>query len=97
MLKGNQCLSTRKLGAKYNVSPSSVDRTLKEKGLKYENVKVKTELTEEMKDERIQYANERLKRKGKPIEGIFFADEMGIKLSQAHHNKVWMGLQKKSR
>ena len=37
------------------------------------------------------------KKKGMPIEEIFFADEMGIKLSQARHNKVWMGLQKKSR
>ena len=36
-----------------------------------------------------------LKRKAKPLEEIFFADETGISLSEAFKSKAWTGPRKK--
>jgi len=90
-----QTSSTRKVGVKYEVSPSSVGRTLKEKGFKYKKVVIKTELDENQRDKRVKYCKNMLKRKGKPIDEIFFSDEMGIRLSEAHPPMAWMGPRKK--
>ena len=87
--------STRKLGISYEKSKDTIHRVLQEKGMKFQKVQKKVLLDDDQKTERIQYCKKMLKRKGEPLEELFFSDEMGIRLSEAHQSSVWMGPRKK--
>jgi len=85
--------STRSLGAKFEVSSTHVHSLLKKRGLKYQSVNSKEELTEDQKDERIYFCEDMLEEDGQMIDETFFSDEMGI--SNARIKKAWSGPEKK--
>ena len=81
--------STRKLGAKLEISKSTIHDIYVQKGLKYQSVRKIPKLTETQMDERIQYCLDMTSEDGQMIYETFFSDEMGIKLSDAYPRKVW--------
>lgn len=81
--------STRKLGAKYGVPKTKVHEILIEKGLKYQSVQANKDLTDDQREDRVQYCSEMLENDGEKIYNTFFTDEMGMKLSDAHVKKAW--------
>ena len=87
--------STHSLGAKFEVSSTHVHSLLKKRGLKYQSVNSKEELTEDQKDERIYFCEDMLEEDGQMIDETFFSDEMGIWLSDARIKKAWSGPEKK--
>ena len=87
--------STRSIGAKFEVSPVGVHSILKKRGLKYQSVISREELTKEQKDERIYFCEDMLEDDGQMIDETFFGDEMGIRLSDARIKKAWSEPQKK--
>ncbi|HRN71343.1 MAG TPA: IS630 family transposase [Candidatus Woesebacteria bacterium] len=87
--------STRNLSVQYNMAKDSVNRTLKSRNYKYGKAKEKIQLEETEKKDRVNFCRNMLKRRGEPLEEIFFSDEMGMRLSEAYNKKGWTGPYKK--
>lgn len=82
--------STRRLASQFDISKTSASKVLKEGGFRYNLVPKSTKkLTEEEKENRVQYCRRMLKRKADCLYTTFFSDEMGINLSDAYQKKVW--------
>ena len=71
--------STRSLGAKFEVSPAGIYNLLTKRGLKYQSVISREELTEEQKEDRTYFCEDMLENDGEMIDETFFSDEMGIR------------------
>jgi len=88
--------STRKIGARYNVSHTAVRNVLIEEGFQFRKLPKKASLTEEEMENRVSYCKDMLKYKCKQIKRCFFSDEMGIRLTElSKGDKGWMQPQKK--
>lgn len=87
--------STRNLGAHNNMSKNTAYLILKEKDFTFGSTDTKTTLDQQQKNKRVKYCKNMLKRKGAPIDEIFFSDEMGINLSDTLTTKAWSGPRKK--
>jgi len=81
--------STRKLGAKLDLGKSTIHEIYLQKGLKYQTLGKRPNLTEDQRDDRIDYCLEMTEEDGDKIYETFFSDEMGIRLSEAHQIKAW--------
>lgn len=87
----SRVISTRTLGAKYNLSHTAVRNVLTEKGFKYKPPDKNAFLTEEEMDDRVDYCKDMVKYHGRKIKRCFFSDEMGIRLSELYKpRKHWM-------
>jgi len=84
-----QKASTRRLAAKDDMAKSSVHRILKRKGLKYTSYSSQPELTFDQECDRIAFCEKMTMEDGDAIYETFYADEMGIKLSEAQVDKGW--------
>ncbi|KAL4499102.1 hypothetical protein ABPG72_017004 [Tetrahymena utriculariae] len=81
--------STRKLASRENVSKTTIGKVFAKNELEYKSVMEVTELTEEQKQQRVNYCKKMLKRKGQPLNETIFTDETGVYLSDCHKSKVW--------
>lgn len=77
--------SSRKLGAKYGVSHTTVCGLLRDKGLRYVKEDKEHILTPEEMTIRVDYCRDMLKSNGSKLKRTFFSDEMGIKLSEMNN------------
>ena len=80
--------STRSLASKFEMSRTTAYNILREKGFTYGASHLVQNLTDEEKENRVKYCEEMLQDE-KVIFETFFADEMGIALSDAHQTKSW--------
>lgn len=87
--------STRTLASQYEVSKGSAYNILLERGCNYGNIRKVPHLDDDAKEERIKYCRNMLKRRAKPLEETFYADEMGISLYDTVKSKGWSGPRKK--
>lgn len=87
--------STRKLAAQYNVSKGTAHKVLQEKGCKYGKTKIERSVSSTIMEERVEYCENMLKRRAKPIDETFFADEMGIDLVDVVSPEGWSTSRKK--
>lgn len=84
--------STRKLGAKYDVSHTAVRNLLIQKGFQFKPVKNNRFLTADEKQKRVLYCKDMLKYRCKKLKRCFFSDEMGIRLKEVSNlDKAWQG------
>ncbi len=84
-------VSSRELGARHDVSHTTVCNLLNEMGSNFKKVKKNHVLTAEEKEDRVNYCKDMLKYNGSKIKNAFFSDEMGIRLSKilSLKNKIW--------
>jgi transposase len=84
-----QSATTRRLGAKNDISKSAIHRLLVQKGLKYLGLNPVPELSEDQKDARVEHCLDMTSDDGRRIYQTFYADEMGIRLSDVNKTKSW--------
>jgi len=83
--------STRRLGAKFNLSHTAVHNTLISQGFEYRKPKAKHDLTEDEMEERVLFCKEMLKYKASKLKRCFFSDEMGVRLTDFYKaQKLWL-------
>jgi len=81
--------TVRSLSNQYNIGKSSVDRILVEKNFSYRRVRIQKVLTTAEKRDRVTFCQDMIKLKDRKLLHIFYSDETGYNLSEAHRNKVW--------
>ena len=81
--------TTRKVAPLYNISKSSVGTILGKRGYQYKKVSSRVQLTQGEKVARVRFCKEMIKWRGKKIYQTFFADEMGVWLSDALRRYGW--------
>jgi transposase len=83
--------STRRLGARYDVSHTAVRDVLLNEGLEFRKPQKKHTLTKDEMEDRVFYCKDMLKYKASKIKSCFFSDEMGIRLTELYKpRKLWL-------
>ena len=89
--RSSKPVSSRELGARHDVSHTSVCNILNEKGLKYGKSEQMHELTSTEQEKRVNFCKDMLKYKGSKLKKTFFSDEMGIRLSNLSDSiRTWI-------
>ena len=83
------------LNNQYEIGKTTAHQILTNKNFQYQKVPKTKILTQKELNNRVSFCKDMINKNGKRIHNSYFADEMGISLSEAHREKVWNPPRKK--